>query len=66
MEYKILKNTDSDMLEEAVNHLINAGWIPLGGVAVTYLTDNTVYVQTMTREVKQIKSIPVNPIGNRH
>ena len=37
MEYKFVSDETGDRLEENVNKLMRAGWVPLGGVAVAVL-----------------------------
>nr|WP_199162585.1 DUF1737 domain-containing protein [Elizabethkingia sp. ASV34] len=37
MEYKVLENSHSLLLEKEVNEYLLKGWIPQGGIAVTSL-----------------------------
>jgi hypothetical protein len=56
MEYKIIETKRSaQKLEEAVNHYIQEGWEPMGGVAVGYSTDSTNwwYYQAMVRKAQK-------------
>lgn len=46
MEYQILKVAKFDLMEDAVNRLIDEGWKPCGGVSIG---DNYL-VQALTRE----------------
>jgi hypothetical protein len=56
LEYRILTNNHTDILEREVNDLIKEGWRPLGGVSVAYkhehahnLVSHLVYLQSMVK-----------------
>lgn len=69
MEYKFVSKESGTKLEEAVNELMAAGWVPLGGVSVAVLhriwqndhkgyeesETEWVYAQAMTRTPEQAK-----------
>jgi TRAP-type C4-dicarboxylate transport system permease small subunit len=56
MEYKIIRIEGSvEELESMVNEAIEAGWIPMGGVAVAMPGGpggGMYYLQSMTRKIK--------------
>lgn len=63
-EYKCVAENNRDSLEDAVNALLDEGWVTLGGVSVAVLhqTSRTegfetewVYAQAMTRTPAQAK-----------
>ena len=56
MEYKIIRIKGSvEELESMVNEAIEAGWLPMGGVAVAMsggYGGGMYYLQSMTRKIK--------------
>ena len=46
MEYTLVRESSYSELERKTNSLINRGWIPQGGIAIS---DNGFYVQAMIK-----------------
>jgi len=51
MEYKVLKTTDEEILENEVNRHLTQGWNLQGGISVSKRIDNTfnIYCQALVR-----------------
>ena len=57
MEYRVVASESLDSLSSLVNLLIEGGWIPQGGIAVSKSESDSysysLYAQAMTRETPQ-------------
>jgi len=50
MEYKILADTEPNLLEKRVNEHIQEGWQPLGGIAIPTDNEGEFYFQAMIKK----------------
>lgn len=52
IEYKIVSVATYTSLEESVNKMAALGWIPQGGVCVSFINNRMIVSQAIVREFK--------------